>query len=303
MDRKCEFKTVKATYSLEKGFLGTVRDCSLNITCEGIDYSILVQQNGIRIITVSTTTPVYWSKLLGPLYLLERLMMVFDGVFIPLQDIDYYDSSDGDDHDPIVKAQTVAQRLSYFKSDGKCSIHDKLIDFQDVINDNLLGRWQSLLSELDITHPIYLYSMAKTGMPVDVRLAFIIELAEPLVEIINAEKNLFPSLKPGKRETTLNQCLNALINTYGSVIFAKEIQENYDGLLSTLVSSRVRIMHIKRNRPSNKYFDGKYSAAYMMKLSLLYRRILLELLEISEALYKGRLVKTTESIDRWMEQF
>ena len=58
------------------------------------------------------------------------------------------------------------------------------------MKDNLFSRWKDLLRELDIANQVYLYNMAKTGMPVDLRLAFIIELAEPISELVNAEVNI-----------------------------------------------------------------------------------------------------------------
>ena len=106
-----------------------------------------------------------------------------------------------------------------------------------------------MLRELDIANQVYLYNMAKTGMPVDLRLAFIIELAEPISELVNAEVNILPSLKPGKECTTLRNCLKELINSFGTMIFAKEMNGDYDEFSSTLVNSRVRIMHIKMNIP------------------------------------------------------
>lgn len=50
-------------------------------------------------------------------------------------------------------------------------------------------------------------------MPVDVSLAFLTELAEPMVEILKdlkEQKGLFEDLHPGKGGTSLLDCLKAL---------------------------------------------------------------------------------------------
>ena len=47
-------------------------------------------------------------------------------------------------------------------------------------------------------------------MPIDIKCAFLIELAEPLVEIVKNHTNCFSSLNPGNRGTTLKICLEEL---------------------------------------------------------------------------------------------
>ena len=83
----------------------------------------------------------------------------------------------------------------------------------------LYEKWESILEDLDVAHQVYLYSLCDTNQPVDLRCAFLIELAEPVVEIVKANCPLFESLNPGKQGTSLRDCLRALITTYGSDIF------------------------------------------------------------------------------------
>jgi hypothetical protein len=297
MEKEQIYTSVKATYRLENGILGGPKDVSFQTNYNGIIYVLRIYQQGIRVISVSTEKPVNWAELLGPLYCLERLLMVFDGTFIPLTDIEFLGSPYGD-NGKIVKTQAIKQRLSYFKTDNHYfTIKDKLVDFRDVLDIHLFVQWQKLLEELDIVNQVYLYSTAKTGITVDIRLAFLIEMAEPLIEILNAKKKLDSK----KKKFHLKECIKVLINTYGNVIFAKERQRqsNCDTFLNTLVNSRVRIMHIKRNQEKD-YFDDKHCVAYMRKMSLMYRIILLELLDVPYENYENRLIKIVESIDRWM---
>ena len=132
--------------------------------------------------------------------------------------------------------------------------------------------------------------MGDTKITVDVKCAFLIELAETLVEVLKVYTNSFQKLKPGNG-TSLRACVKALIKEYGEDIFEKEI-------LSTVINSRVRIMHIKRNQKI-KYFNGNESVLYILKLSLLYRRILLNILGVEEQMYVDKLQKCVSRLNRW----
>ena len=178
------FTSLRADY-LQEGFvLGGPSQASVHLDCDGIDYELAVEQGFNRTITVNEEHAVDWKCIQKPLYILERLLMIFDGAFINLEDISFSGSPDGD-NGKVEKEQVLAKRLSYFRTDGRFTIHDKLVEYQDVLNDGLMRKWVSLLDELDITNQVYLYMLADSGMPVDLRLAFLVELAEPMVEIVN----------------------------------------------------------------------------------------------------------------------
>lgn len=61
---------------------------------------------------------------------------------------------------------------------------------------------------------------------------------------------------------------------------------------------RVRIMHIKREQ-KGAFFNGNESVLYMLKMNLLYRRIMFEVLGIDEAIYKNSLLKCVSRLDEW----
>lgn len=58
-------------------------------------------------------------------------------------------------------------------------------------------------------------------------------------------------------------------------------------------------MHIKRNREREAIVDGRECVYYLMKLSLLYRVLLLNLLGTPEDDYDLRLKAATETVDGW----
>ena len=196
--------------------------------------------------------------------------MIFDGQFLNLENLEFTDSSDTEKS--MLKSvgnNLMHQRLSYFKSADLVSYKvDKLLEFEEVLNSDLYDKWEHLLEELDIAHQMYLYAMGDTKITVDVKCAFLIELSETLVEVLKAYTNSFQKLKPGNG-TRLKACVKALIEEYGKDIFEREMEANKKEFLSTVINSRVRIMHIKRNQKI-KYFDGNESVLYILKLSLLY---------------------------------
>ena len=313
MVRTAQFTEVRATHA-RKGLLSgphsTAFEAEIPVPIRyGEDelpakFTVQIDQGPHRQIAVRADEPVYWASLLILLHELEQMIAIFDGSFVPIGDIHFAcpDCSamvtDADSAE--VKEQALKQRLRCYASSNWSRVSSGLVDFWDVLTPALFECWHSLVGELDIVNQVYLYALSDNGMPADLNLALLIELAEPMVEIVNDKQGRFPSLQPGARGTSLKQCLNALINAYGLQIFNREVACDYDYLLRRLVASRVRIMHIKRNQEGKAIVEGSECVYYLMKLSLLYRVILLNLLGIPENVYAQRLKVATETVDgRW----
>lgn len=274
--------------------------------CARFKCQVDVQQCRSRTITITCDSPLYWSGLLVPLSQVERLLMIFDGYFVPISDICF--SGPAGDSAPtgadcaIARTHAMNQRANYYRSADFMLTPSKLIKFKDVLSAELFAKWQEILDDLDIVNQVYLYAVSDNGMPRDVTLAFLVEMSESMVELLKAKRNLFPDLTPGARGTTLKDCLRALIEQYGDVVFKKEMSGDFDDCLKRLKGTRVQIMHIKRNWAEGKRFDGKHCVLYALKLSLLYRAILLDLLGIEKDDYAPKVQCITDSLDRWAEQ-
>ena len=262
-------------------------------------FFIKIEQFGYRKISIKASEETSVFELYGVFTKIERLLMIFDGQFLNLENLEFTDSSDTEKR--MLKSvgnNLMHQRLSYFKSSDLVSYKvDKLLEFEEVLNSDLYDKWEHLLEELDIAHQMYLYAMGDTKITVDVKCAFLIELSETLVEVLKVYTNSFQKLKPGNG-TSLKACVKALIEEYGKDIFEREMEANEKEFLSTVINSRVRIMHIKRNQKI-KYFDGNESVLYILKLSLLYRRILLEILGVEKQVYVDKLRKCVSRLNRW----
>lgn len=299
MERKPVCKTLKVVYENTKINLPSIDDCVFD-TLGSPSYHISIQQDSNRIITVSSSADVeiYWLNAM--LNHIEKLLMFFDGVFLPVEEYRFEDSETIDDKNlASYSCNMCAQRLSYFVSTNLFSYRrDKLIDFNSFITPEMFDKWERLIDELGPAHQMYLYCLADNKFTVDVRCAFLTELAEPLIEIVKEHTNFFSSLEPGARGTSLKNCLDALITKYGVDIFKRELSGKYDGVLNALVNSRVNIMHVKRKWKTPS-LNGNECIVYVQKMSLLYRKVLFEMLGIQENIYAEQLNKCVSQIDRW----
>ena len=299
MEKLAKCKVLIGTYINDNIILGGPHVAE--IETQDNKFFIKIEQCGYRKISIKASEDTSVFELYGVFTKIERLLMIFDGQFLNLENLEFTDSSDTEKS--MLKSvgnNLMHQRLSYFKSSDLVSYKvDKLLEFEEVLNSDLYDKWEQLLEELDIAHQMYLYAMGDTKITVDVKCAFLIELSETLVEVLKVYTNSFQKLKPGNG-TSLKACVKALIEEYGKDIFEREMEANEKEFLSTVINSRVRIMHIKRNQKI-KYFNGNESVLYILKLSLLYRRILLNILGVEEQMYVDKLQKCVSRLNRWTD--
>lgn len=299
MEKLAKCKSLVAIYKDDEMVLDGPHEIRFDIR-KDIIFHIGIDQLRTRKITISSDDDISVFDLYAILTRVERLLMLLDGAFITLYEIRLSDSNTSDDNLlHSCENHLLKQRLSYFKSADFCNYSvDKLLDFEDVFTEDLFYKWEELLDELDVVNQMYLYAISDNRMPVDIKCAFLIELAEPLVEIVKQHTKFYTSLNPGSRGTSLKNCLDALISKYGVDIFKSELLDDYEKILAVMVNSRVRIMHIKRKQ-SGTYFNGSESVLYALKMSLLYRKIIFEILDIGEKDYKEKMEKNISKLDSW----
>lgn len=83
---------------------------------------------------------------------LEKILMLFDGKFIPLIELTYSDSSVTDDKGlKALSEKHLNKRLSYYESKDFCiNSFSKLIEFTSVLDSDKYQKWIGLLEKLDI---------------------------------------------------------------------------------------------------------------------------------------------------------
>lgn len=97
---------------------------------------------------------------------------------------------------------------------------------------------------------------------------------------------------------TLKTALAAVINTFGTEIFRKEINGDFKEFLDMLVNTRNKISHVK-SLQNKKCLDGVQCAFYIAKLSLIYRKMIFILIGIDTELYNENIIKAVNAWDKW----
>ena len=91
---------------------------------------------------------------------------------------------------------------------------------------------------------------------------------------------------------------NAVIKTFGTEIFSKEINGNFKDFLDLLVNTRNKISHVK-SLQDKACLDGVQCVFYIAKLSIMYRKIIFMLIGIDDTMYTDNIIKAVEALDNW----
>lgn len=250
-------------------------------------YKLTIHQERHRTITVESASSNY-QDMLHIIYSLQTLLMLFDGRFYPV--ISVHDGAD------ITTSWIKRELPCYHSADFMTYSTNKLLDFDKVLDAKCYEKWLVLEQQLDIIHKMVLYSLSDVKMPIDMKCAFMIEAFEGLSDLVSHERTEYklPKVDKRKHESKLQKYLNKIIGEYGSSIFNAEMQVDLDQFTHILVTSRNRIAHIQKKKV-HSYLNGDESFVYLLKLSLLYRVVLLGLLHISCNMYE-------ESLDFFVRQ-
>lgn len=260
----------------------------------GVDVSIISKFCKINIELISNS-PMKCEEFINIFQDIDKLLMLFDGRFYTIEKL-IVSNDEAESRDILNEYNSIRLNCFYSKELYKYSWL-KINLLQDVLTKDLYDKWCSLISDLDIAFQMFLYTLSDNKMTIDLNFAFLVELAEPFTELVKNSTNYCQSLTPGKRGTTLKDCIYNLIKEYGTDIFANESKDDYEPFLKMVVNSRVRIMHIKKNQEN--FFDGNECIKYSLKFSVLYRKILLSLLDVPYQKYKENIINISKKIDDW----
>lgn len=293
IDIKCN--VLEAKYCIKNGMLRCVEPFVFSLT-DPAKVQIEIKEMGIRVITLSTDEKVEARKLYAILVKLEKLLQIFDGAFVPLEGIVLHGEEEEEKYQTFV-TQLIAQRLHYFASADIFSVHsDRIINYEDVLSEVLFNTWQKVLDDLGVINQMYLYATSDCGLTNDVKCAFLVELAESLIEIIG-KTNVTMQKLPNEKGN-LKPCLRTIIKEFGKELFARELQYDLEKILTCLVNTRVNIMHIKINQRTPK-LNGREATLYTMKMSYLYRLVILKRLQVGENFYLENLKEKTRLMNEW----
>ncbi len=292
---KC--KELKAVHKKENGSLRSPVTQSFSYK----EYTIIINQIDTREIIIHSELFTNAEELFVIHQNVENILMIMEGFFVPLESIIFDDNSTN-----VLKElseKCINDRLRCYYSADYCKYRNHVfLDFETYINGAVFEKWLELREEAGLMHQVFLYNMAEGTSPIDSKVAFLIEMSEPLVELVKEHTVNCASLTPGNRDTSLKVCVDSLIINYGKDIFKRELnnKNTYDNFLEKTVKTRVRIMHIKKNVKQG-YYSGKEYLLYVLKFSFLYRHIMLSLLGIPYEDYVTSLMSVVDKWDKWLD--
>lgn len=283
---------------IKQGYKKGCLDSPKYISFKFRDYNIELEQQITRLITISSSYACSIDELYKLFCSLERLIFLLEGQFLEIKEIHIYDENQNETENCRQLALNLMNsRLNYYDTiDFLKNSSFYLVPVFDALNEVLLNDWISLESELDIVNQIFLYSISNIGLPVDGKVAYLIESFESLADIIKQRTSNLQTNNLAKM--SLKDCIKEVIKIYGNNIFSDEINKNFDNFLDLLVNSRVNIMHIKLHKRT-PYLTGPEACLYIGKISLLYRSILFELLHINNTLYTSKLNIAVKKLNDW----
>lgn len=281
----------------KNGFLGG--PLSLKFSCDYNEntFHITIDQHVIRQTKIVSEQNIDVNRYFELFNVLDMLLMIGDGQFIPIKQAKIIQGKELLESSQLRNALT--SRLNQYNSYKLLQSDVSLLNFEQYINTKTFSKWCSLLVELDITHSAVLNALSDIEMLVDIRCAFMIESFKAIKELIETNNPNFKIESDSKKNRIpLKNILASVINEYGKQIFNEEIHLNEEEFCHVLANSRNRIAHIK-SRNKEMYLTNEECALYIVKLSFLYRVILLSLLGIDNNLYQDKLSASIKRWDNW----
>lgn len=291
---------LKIIQTYDNGLFGGTYLNDFEYVYNNTNYRVKIEQNIKREILIGTDKVVKCSELFEMESLIEQLLFVFDGRFYPIESAKMIDKMEN----PTIYQNKVDgyfdNRPPIYQSIDICRYRlMKLVNFKDIDLSNALLEWARVSDELDIAFNMLLYCLSDIHMPVDCKISSMIEMIKPFGEIMEKNNDSFQIERiGGKNKLTLKTALAAVINTFGTEIFSKEINGDFKEFLDMLVNTRNKISHVK-SLQNKKCLDGVQCAFYIAKLSLIYRKMIFILIGINTELYNENIIKAVNAWDKW----
>ena len=267
-------------------------------------------KHGLKEIAVTCATEssflTFWSIIVD----LLRFESLFDGCFYPIVSL-YVDNKDYSDD---VKSEI----LAYYLSNQRNGFINH--SFSNTQYRKLFYSWKRYEKALDITNPVFLYSFYTNGLTVDVRLALLLQVFEPISIQENMQGELSLNCSPyithsarcpncgttdsksiKNKQLHFEDELRAILHKYGTTIFEGD---DTNRLLKKAVASRNRIDHVLINKADlRKCLSAEQSGFYLQKFALLYRIIVLQYIGVDARLLDDFTKNAVTSLNRQFQQY
>ncbi len=168
------------------GILGGPKHKGFAVSVNNTAYNISIDQQCQREVSISSPAGKY-EDATSIYYSLVTLLMLFDGHFYPV--VNAYDGTD------ITESWNKRALPSYSSADFMLGTGNKLIEFDQILDAQLLQNWCALKKELDLVHNMVLYCLSSVEMPKDMQVAFMTEAFKGVCELIHVRNPNFAFLR------------------------------------------------------------------------------------------------------------
>ncbi len=250
----------------------------LKTTRLGIKYEALIVTDGNRKeIEITSSSPTRFGEMWSFASSLLRFENLFDGCFFAPVSCEI----DGQEYISDIKSCL----LPYIFSESQYTVLP--LNVSNGQYRRYYFRWVKYEHTFLIPHSIFLYSTYRTGLSVDASLALLLQVFEPLSEHLKKLGRI--SCERREREHRCKRCgyiihtkedptftdrLTAIVNGFGLKIFAGDSKRK---LVQKATKTRNLLSHAKI-KPKGT-LSGKQCGFYLYKFSMLYRYVVLYLLD------------------------
>lgn len=261
-----------------------------NYADKNVNYTVNINLINFNIeVIITAGKPVNIYTLRDIFLSLYEITMLFLGYFPNIQEVAVSNTIDNSDADQLKKETTqlyenlLTDYSSYsdLKKNGAC-----LIDIASFHFDQILPNWIQFKNKYGFQHRMYLYSTSAMEFLIDLRLALLSQVFEPMFKVFCKRESL-PNFKEVIQETILLK---------GISIFKEQINKvTLIPLNDKIKTNRNQLFHVEKKKDTP---NGSECLYIFHKLNLLYRCCLLELLGIEFHTYSlclESLIKTIES--------
>lgn len=108
------------------------------------NFNINIEQSGVRKIQIVSNRKIFISELLNCFNILDKLIMLVEGVFIPVKSIEVYNGDD--DVTELPEVQKFIENRIISTSNNIFKNKSKFCNWYDVIDENVFINWKSCLT-------------------------------------------------------------------------------------------------------------------------------------------------------------
>ncbi len=286
---KMESDTLRARFNKEKSWLEAHVARTFEHSMNRNIFSVTISQEApYRSIEIRSKTPTKAKQLWETLLRITRFCMLFDGEFLKLVSSEFQLKNRKTEWSDKIAQEYSKRRLPYYSS-ANFTTGSSFICPLRCISDVSLNKWIEVENKLQLIHPMALYGMSRLEIPADIRVAILIEIFEPLFHKLTNQGE--------DSKVYLQKILENIIIEYGKDIFSIETKKDISRFTSILKESRHRIFHI--NMDIHYFLNGSESILYAVKLSMLYRKVLLDFIGIDYTIYSEKLKAIVSRWNKW----